>query len=72
MPDELPDVFVKSAEFIPDLDKRPGITDSGTDLQFVADNTGIVKQLPDLVLPVLCYFVEIEIIEGLTVGGTLA
>ena len=43
--DEVPDVIIERAEFLPDLDKCPGVSDCRTDLEFVPDDGRV---FPDL------------------------
>jgi hypothetical protein len=45
---ELPDVPVKTAELLPDLEERPGVQDGGADFQAVADYPRVPQQALDL------------------------
>ena len=66
--DEVPDIVIEGAEFLPDLDKRPGVSDGGTDLEFVPDDGGVFQQAAYPALVIVRHFGEIEIIKCLPVG----
>ena len=61
---EIPYVFVEGSEFFPDPQKSPSIVDCGIGLEGVADDSGIVEQLPDSVIAILGDVVVVELVEG--------
>ena len=66
--DEVPDVVIERAEFLPDPDKCPGVSDGGTDLEFVPDDGGVFQQAAYPALVIFRHFGEIEIIKRQSVG----
>src|SRR3954447_20422137 len=65
--DELPDVTVKPAELVPQLQEGARILDRGLDLQAIADNRGVSEKLlhPFRIVP--RDFLGVEVVERLAV-----
>src|ERR1700722_7761075 len=60
-PHKMPNIFVKAAEFLLDLEKEFCVVDSRPDLQFIANDPLISEKRGDFCLVVPGYFFGIEV-----------
>src|SRR5690606_7707922 len=68
---ESPDIPVEAAEFLLDLQKRPGIENGGANFEAIPDDSRVLQESPNLGGVVARYFARIEVVVSLAVISPL-